>query len=478
VQRAAVLASPLLVLGPLLVAAEEKPVPRVEPSPAAPLGQVLEWTSERGKPYWYRLPRRIDPNKPPNLLLMLHGTGVKWGWAFWNYPVAAGSFRGGDIVVAPEGMTPGQGDTFNFVQGESDGAHLTELIAFFRRQLPVGRVYLYGHSQGAFFAYWFAGEHPEIADGIVAHAGNVLQVKHPALAKEKVAIGILHGRADAVVPVDCALRSEKIYREEGYQHVKLAIVEGLTERSGHWPLPKQAGEMLEWLDSIPPSGPRLRLETAWSAIGREPPDLAAAAAETAAAGALLRAYRGKDRSELVERHKAFQELLEEAQKAHAAAVEAGRREKERAAGSRHGSWAAHFRAADRAFGRLPSWQAATRALQRRAAADQRTVARALALLEQAEGGRSFDEGLKALEEAFLAGGALHLEHRLESIAQKAAGGVKPEQAERLKELVERLKAEREEGRRAAAKIDKEHAAAFRRKHAAWLEDPGAAGGGR
>ena len=34
------------------------------------------------------------------------------------------------------------------------------------------------------------------------------------LSKEKVAVGILHGRADAVVPVDCAVRTERIYREQ------------------------------------------------------------------------------------------------------------------------------------------------------------------------------------------------------------------------------------------------------------------------
>src|SRR5262245_46009905 len=85
-----------------LAAQEPKPTPRVEPSTEAPLGKQLEWTSAEGKPYWYRLPKKLDRANPPNLLLMLHGTGLKWGWAFWNYPIAEGAFRGDDIVVAPE----------------------------------------------------------------------------------------------------------------------------------------------------------------------------------------------------------------------------------------------------------------------------------------------------------------------------------------------------------------------------------------
>ena len=83
----------LFVAGAAAAGAEEPP-PRVEPSTAAPLGQVLEWTSAEGKPYWYRLPKKSRPPAAADLVLMLHGTGLKWGWAFWNYPIAAGSFRG------------------------------------------------------------------------------------------------------------------------------------------------------------------------------------------------------------------------------------------------------------------------------------------------------------------------------------------------------------------------------------------------
>ena len=152
---------------------------------------------------------------------MLHGTGLKWGWAFWNYPIATGEFRGNDVVVAPEGMTPGGEGIFNFTQAKPDREHIAGLITYLKKKLPIGKVYVYGHSQGAFFAYWFAGERPDLVDGIVAHAGNVLgDVKHPKAAKENVAIGILHGRADAVVPVECAYTTEKVYKEQGYKKLR------------------------------------------------------------------------------------------------------------------------------------------------------------------------------------------------------------------------------------------------------------------
>ena len=442
----------------------EEPPPRVEPSPAAPLGQVLEWTSPAGKPYWYRLPRRIDRQRPPNLVLMLHGTGLKWGWAFWNYPIAAGSFRGEDIVVAPEGMTPGQGDTFNFIQGKADGDHIAGLIALFKRVLPVGRVYIYGHSQGAFFAYWFAGEHPEIVDGIVAHAGNVLEVKHSKLSREKVAIGILHGKADAVVPVDCAFRSEKIYRELGYKNVKLVVVEGLNEQSGHWPLPKEAGEMLAWLDSVSEDSARRAADIALHEIARDEPDLSVVLSALRRGEALKKGYKAPDKAALAEQLGAIESLLDAAQAAHAAAVkpQAGpkRNEKE------YGPWAAHFRAAERALAPLGAWQSSVKQLRSRAQSQDKLIAAVLPHVDRG-GEREVAEGLKTAEQAFLAGRYEHLLALLERVAADRSK-VKPETADRVKALTDARRGADEEGARTAARITRELAAKFREEHRDWF----------
>ena len=54
-------------------------VPKVAPTLNATKGKTLEWTSAEGKPFWYRLPAKIDKRKPPSLIFMLHGTGLKWG---------------------------------------------------------------------------------------------------------------------------------------------------------------------------------------------------------------------------------------------------------------------------------------------------------------------------------------------------------------------------------------------------------------
>ena len=245
-------------------------VPKVEPGPKAERGVALEWTSAEGRPYWYRLPK---DDKKPCLVVMLHGTGTNHGWSFWNYPIVNGTFRPDDIVVSPDGVTPNGGGGFNFVQNDQDGDQIAGLIRFFRSRFEIDRVYLHGHSQGAFFCYWFGGRHPQLIDGYVAHAGNLLQANHPEEAKSRLGIAILHGRADAVVTVDCAISTEKRMRELGYQKLRLEIVEGLTEQSGHWPLAHKSAELLAWLDSVTVEDAASLLGLAEADLESKSPDL-------------------------------------------------------------------------------------------------------------------------------------------------------------------------------------------------------------
>ncbi|MFY9343517.1 MAG: alpha/beta fold hydrolase [Planctomycetota bacterium] len=368
-----------------------------EPSTKVPRGKLLEWKSAQGKPYWYRLPKEIDAKNPPDLLLMLHGTGLNHGWSFWNYPIL-GDFRRRDIVVSPDGLTPGQGGTFNFVQGSKDGEQIAGLIADFKKRFPIGRVYLYGHSQGAFFCYWFAGEHPELIDGIVAHAGNVLDVKHGKLAKQKVAIGILHGRADAVVPVDCAIRTEKIYREQGYEKLKLEIVDGLTEQSGHWPLPVQVAKMLEWLDQASTLSAAQALRTAASELARPVPDLAVVGDQVSKARKLLPKADEADKKALPAKLDAVQGFLDMAVLVQTQALAADPATNDPKA--TFGSWAPDFLAANRAFGEHAEWKKAMAKPRELAAKHDKAVDKACKGLDKPTK-ESKAAALRCYEEAFL-----------------------------------------------------------------------------
>lgn len=415
------------------VAQKTDEVPKVDPGEAEG-GEVCAWTSPAGQPFWYRLPKKIQDKNPPNLILMLHGSNVPYGWAFWNYRVAHGEFRPDDIVVAPEGMTPGQGDgVFNFIQGKADGDQLRDLIRAFDDEFPLGNVYLYGHSQGAFFAYWFAGEYPELVDGIVAHAGNVLNVRHTSLSKEKVAIGILHAESDQVVPVDCAHRTDKIYRELGYEKVRLHIIEGIRPDAGHWPMPTQVLEMMEWLDQVSVSSASQGVNVALSELAKEQPDLAVIGDAVRDAEGMIKKYRGDDADEVRARLDLVRTWLDETAQAHAKALnsypDAGNIKE------KMGLWASHFTSCHRAFGGDKEWEKAVRNMVALAKKHDKAVAKALKGLGK-PGKNSFRAAVDALEEGYMSSEWESLRRAVQTLSEDPPKGVKEEDLERAAKVIE------------------------------------------
>lgn len=409
------MACSLALLGGASATAQEKAHAVVEPSPKAPRGKLLEWKSAQGRTYWYRLPKEIDAKDPPSLVLMLHGTGLNHGWSFWNYPIL-GDFRRRDIVISPDGLTPGQGETFNFVQGPKDGEQITGLITEFKKRFPIGRVYLYGHSQGAFFCYWFAGEHPELVDGIVAHAGNVLDVKHSKLAKQKVAIGILHGRADAVVPVDCAIRTEKIYKEEGYEKLRLEIVDGLSEQSGHWPLPVQVAQMFEWLDQVSAQSAAQAVKVIGSELEKEAPELATIAEQLKKAKALLPKAAEADKKALAPMLGAVQTFLAKASLLHSEKLLASGEALDPKAA--FGPWALQFLRGEAAFADDAEWKKRMTKPRELAKAHDKLAEKAKKALDK-NTPENRTNALRALEDGFLSARAGELRSVLEMACTNA-----------------------------------------------------------
>ncbi len=421
----------------------------VEPSTKALRGKVLEWKSAQGRKYWYRLPKDISTKNPPDLVFMFHGTGLNHCWSFWNYPIV-GDFRKRDIVISPDGLTPGGGDTFNFVQGPKDGEQIVGLIADFRKRFPIGCVYLYGHSQGAFFCYWFAGEHPELVDGFIAHAGNVLDVKHGKLAKQKVAVAILHGRADAVVPVDCAIRTEKIYREQGYEKLKLEIVDGLTEESGHWPLPFHVAKLFDWLDQVSTQSAAQSMRIVANELQRAAPDLGTIAVQVKKARALLPKADEADKKELPPQLDAVQALLDKAVELHTQALLASGEVNDPKAA--FGAWAMHFATIDRAFADRPEWKKSTAKVRDLVKAHDKAADKAKKGLDK-NTKETRAAALLAAEAAFLSGSF----DELRTLLDQACGEAKPPDddcGQKLGALATTRKLANDEAKKKIVEIDK------------------------
>jgi predicted esterase len=444
----------------LVAAATTAVAQELKPEPAAPAttlaaGGTFEAVSPGKRPYMYRVP---DPGpRAPHLIVMCHGTGLTYPWAFWNYPIHTGQFRKHDFVVAPESEDPKRG----FIQGQADRDEVVALIKLFRKTWPqIRSVYLYGHSQGAFFCYYFAGEEPDLVDGIVAHAGNFFKAKLDKGARDRVAIGILHGRADAVVTVDCAFRTELVYREGGYRNVRLMIAEGLNETSGHWPLPWHVARMLAWCDEVTAKTPMDAAEAALAELMQESPDLAAVATAVAAGRKLLEKAPAEEARPAAERLAAVEALLDAASDAFAAALLPTADADSKAAGP----WATQVRIAQRAFG--PKWREAFAALQKEAA--RQTKADDEAFLGLAKGTKkSYAKALETLQKGFLGDGYDRLFVQLgrydkpgDSVDEKDLAAYRAKESD--------LKRHDEAGRKAAAALWAEKLKAFREERASWL----------
>ena len=218
--------------------------PDLDPREAQP-GQICEWHAADGLKYEYFVPAGYDPERGANLTLVLHGNGLDHRWTFLNHP--AGEFRPDDIVVSPDGTTFVQGTKANEFLGETkDAARLHALIEELQATWKVRQLFLYGHSQGSFFVFYYAGQYPAEVDGVVGHSSGVWTWTSLSSKGHPQAIGLMHGTADGNVPYGQSWWGRKVYRERGYPLVHLRTLFDW----GHQPSWGQAQLQLAWCEGM------------------------------------------------------------------------------------------------------------------------------------------------------------------------------------------------------------------------------------
>jgi polyhydroxybutyrate depolymerase len=156
------------------------------------------------------LPASGGGTKVP-LLLMLHGLGASARDIESSSDWLAFADQHGIAWLAPSGPFDRQGRRFwnagasccNFDQIEVD--HVAQLAALIERTVATpgidrARVFVGGHSNGAFMAHRLACERPDLIHGVIALAGT--GPLDPALCKRPRDLRVLqvHGDADPIVP--------------------------------------------------------------------------------------------------------------------------------------------------------------------------------------------------------------------------------------------------------------------------------------
>ena len=180
-------------------------------SPASS-GGIGDFTVGGDRPVTVHVPAGHDPDVPAPLLMLLHGYGVPADEqeAYMRLgPVAAAR---GMLYLRPEGTvdTPG----FRFWDatdaccdidgtGVDDSSYLAGLIAEVGTHVAVDprRVFVVGHSNGAFMSYRMACDHADLIAAIVSLAGASYGDRAACHPSEPLAVLEIHGSDDAIVRV-------------------------------------------------------------------------------------------------------------------------------------------------------------------------------------------------------------------------------------------------------------------------------------
>src|SRR5262249_48568434 len=131
-------------------------------------------------------------------------------------------------------------------EGKENCDKLHELIVALKKTFKVRQTFLYGHSQGSFFVFEYAGMRPDDVDGVVGQSGALWNSSPRGSFGHKQAIALMHGTDDANVPYGQSVGARSAYREAGYPLVHLRTLWGWP----HAPIADQAELELSWCEGM------------------------------------------------------------------------------------------------------------------------------------------------------------------------------------------------------------------------------------
>jgi len=164
------------------------------------------------RPVKVQIPPGLDPNVPAPLLMLLHGYNSSGDEEEAWLRLGAAAARNGMIYLHPDGTTNSNGSRFwNATDaccdvdgsGVDDSSYLAALIAEIGTHVAVDpqRVFVVGHSNGAFMSHRMACDHADIIAAIVSLAGAPPADAAACRPSEPVAVLQVQGSADDQVRV-------------------------------------------------------------------------------------------------------------------------------------------------------------------------------------------------------------------------------------------------------------------------------------
>jgi predicted esterase len=233
--------------------AKDRNPPEVEaPAKVKPGSTGLLKSAGEGLRYFLRVPRRYDPRTGTRLIVFLHGSnmnGLEYLRSF-----EAKKWCEDDILCCPngeKGNDPFGANNFEFDSAPLVAAVTKEVQQAFKTTIT----YVGGHSQGAFLTYSVILNYPDLYRGAFPMAGdcwmqnepNLWETKPDVLKKQKeIAIAVIHGREDPVVPFSQGEHAYDCFRAMGWTKLRFFA----PQKLGHQFMLSPVEEALEWLDAM------------------------------------------------------------------------------------------------------------------------------------------------------------------------------------------------------------------------------------
>ena len=162
------------------------------------------------RPFKLHLPRQYRSGGTMPLVVLLHGYTSSAADADRYLNLTAESERRGFVYAMPDGTKDPGGKAFwnataaccdFYHTGVDDSGYLHRLLDMVKSRYGVdpGRVYLIGHSNGAFMAYRMACEHANEITAIVSLAGAVTNDPAQCVPARPVSVLEVHGTADTTI---------------------------------------------------------------------------------------------------------------------------------------------------------------------------------------------------------------------------------------------------------------------------------------
>ncbi|MEP7119985.1 MAG: PHB depolymerase family esterase [Byssovorax sp.] len=162
------------------------------------------------RPVSLHVPKSYSCDKGAPLVIMLHGYTASSQTEELYLNITAESEKRGFLYAHPDGTKDAMGSPFwnatdaccnLYGSTIDDSAYLTKLIKDIQVAYHVDpkRVYLFGHSNGAFMSYRMACEHGDLIAGIASLAGAMYTDVAKCPAANAVSLLEIHGTADSVI---------------------------------------------------------------------------------------------------------------------------------------------------------------------------------------------------------------------------------------------------------------------------------------